>query len=114
MQAAREQQEQQQEQQQQEQQQQERQTTKRMRTSMNAIADEWVCPITQELPHDPVTAEDGNIYEREAITDWLKRQQRSPINGNLMGTRLLPTAQVRNTIEHLVRSGAIDGDRAKA
>ena len=56
----------------------------------------------------------GACFSVLTITEWLKRQQRSPINGNLMGTRLLPTAQVRNTIEHLVRSGAIDGDRAKA
>eukprot|EP00550_Attheya_septentrionalis_P003018 CAMPEP_0198281798 /NCGR_PEP_ID=MMETSP1449-20131203/1671_1 /TAXON_ID=420275 /ORGANISM="Attheya septentrionalis, Strain CCMP2084" /LENGTH=90 /DNA_ID=CAMNT_0043977717 /DNA_START=9 /DNA_END=277 /DNA_ORIENTATION=+ len=30
-------------------------------------SDELVCPITLDLPFDPVTAEDGRVYERSAI-----------------------------------------------
>jgi hypothetical protein len=33
------------------------------------VADEYVCPITAELPIDPVTAEDGRCYERCAIEE---------------------------------------------
>ena len=31
------------------------------------LALEYLCPITRELPVDPVMAEDGRIYERSAI-----------------------------------------------
>ena len=46
------------------------QESKRVKTAMNSIADEWVCPISQELPINPVMAEDGKIYERAAIAKY--------------------------------------------
>ena len=45
------------------------------------LADEFVCPITRELPVDPVVAADGCIYERGAIVRWFKRCRRSPVIG---------------------------------
>ena len=45
--------------------------SKKMRKSINDVAADLVCPITQELPIDPVMAEDGKIYERNAIVEWL-------------------------------------------
>ena len=88
--------------------------SKRVKTAMNSIADEWVCPISQELPIDPVMAEDGKIYERADIAKWLGEHQRSPSTGAAMGTKLVSSPQVRNTLEHLVQSGVIDGDKAVA
>eukprot|EP00966_Prymnesium_polylepis_P010467 241488-Prymnesium_polylepis.1 len=32
---------------------------KKFRSALDSMADEWVCPITFELPLDPVIAEDG-------------------------------------------------------
>ena len=90
------------------------QESKRVKTAMNSIADEWVCPITQELPIDPVMAEDGKIYERADIAKWLGEQRRSPCTGAAMGAKLVSSPQVRNTLEHLVQSGVIDGDKAVA
>ena len=90
------------------------QESKRVKTTMNSIADEWVCPISQELPIDPVMAEDGKIYERVDIAKWLGEHQRSPSTGAAMGTKLVSSPQVRNTLEHLVQSGVIDGDKAVA
>lgn len=87
---------------------------KRVKTVMNSVADEFMCPITQELPVDPVMAEDSKIYERWAIEEWLGKHQRSPSTGTAMGTRLLPATQVRNTIGQLVESGAIEGGKAVA
>ena len=92
----------------------ESQESQRVKIAMNSIADEWVCPITQELPIDPVMAEDGKIYERAAIARWLGDHQRSPSTGKAMGTKLIASPQVRNTLEHLVQSGVIDGDKAVA
>ncbi|CAF1003096.1 unnamed protein product [Adineta steineri] len=36
------------------------------------------CPITLELFHDPVIAQDGHTYEREAIVAWLTQNGTSP------------------------------------
>ena len=87
---------------------------KKCKTVMNSIADEYLCPITQELPVDPATAEDGKIYERSAIKTWLEKNQRSPSTGAPMGKRLFPAVQARSTIEHLVKSGAVDAEKAAA
>ena len=40
---------------------------KRLRGTLDSIAEELICPITRDLPADPVTAEDGRVYERHAI-----------------------------------------------
>ena len=61
-----------------------------------SVGDEFLCPITQELPVDAVFAEDGRVYERSAIEEWLSKpdQQRSPHTGDAMGSRLFPATQV--------------------
>jgi TPR repeat protein len=75
---------------------------------------ELICPITFSLPVDPVTAEDGNVYERSAIEDWLKQQHKSPVTNLAMGTRLLPALRVKNMIRMMVASGALTGDKVDA
>ncbi|CAB9510919.1 expressed unknown protein [Seminavis robusta] len=85
---------------------------KRQKTS---IADEFICAISLELPWDPVTAEDGRVYERECIEEHIKKNDgdlKSPITNEKMGNKLLPAIQVWNAIEKLVESGVIDGDLA--
>lgn len=89
----------------------ERRENKRARTTVNSVADEWLCPITRELPTDPVLAEDNKTYERAAISNWLVKKRSSPTTGAAMGTRLVSAPQVRNTIEKLVESGLVDADR---
>ena len=75
---------------------------------------ELVCPITFSLPVDPVTAEDGNVYERSAIEEWLEQQHKSPVTNMAMGTRLLPALRVKNMIRTMVASGALTGDKVDA
>ena len=87
---------------------------KRLRSVIDETADEFVCALTYELPLDPVTAEDGKVYERSAIEEWLNKHEKSPITNEEMGTKLFPAHQVKNMIEKLVRSGAIAGDKAEA
>ena len=77
-------------------------------------ADELLCPITQELPLDPVTAEDGRVYERSAIEEWLATNEKSPHTNEPMGGMLFPATQVKNLIASMVRSGALSGDKAGA
>ena len=59
------------------------------KSAVDEAVAELLCPITHSLPVDPVTAEDGNIYERSAIEEWLKGQQRSPLTNVAMGAKLL-------------------------
>jgi hypothetical protein len=77
-------------------------------------AEEFVCPITQELPIDPVLAEDGRVYERSAITAWLRTNNTSPHTREAMGSKLIPVMQVKNLISSMVKSGAISGEKATA
>ena len=94
---------------------------KRSRQAIEELADEYTCPITFELPIDPVTAEDGRCYERCAIEEWLERQPqasqpqvKSPVTNELMGKLLFPAVQLRNTLTRLVESGEISGSKANA
>jgi hypothetical protein len=91
-------------------------TSKKYKSAMDEMADEWLCPITTELPIDPVMAEDNRMYERSAIEQLIRTQGaalKSPVTNTPMGPRLMPSTQARNTIEKLVRSGAIGGDKAE-
>ena len=82
------------------------------------IIAEYRCPITQELPVDPVIAEDGQCYERCAIEGWFEKQDsghsKSPMTNELMGKRLVPAVQARNAIERLISKGVIVGEAADA
>ena len=94
----------------------ETEVAKKFKSAMDSMADDWICPITTELPLDPVTAEDGRVYERAAIEQAIRVQGaglKSPMTNLPMGPRLLALPQARSTIEKLVRSGAIAGDKAE-
>ena len=45
------------------------------------IPDELRCPISHTLMSDAVTASDGFVYARPAITEWFKIRQSSPMTG---------------------------------
>ena len=96
----------------------ETQACKRFRQAIEEVAEEYVCPITAELPIDPVIAEDGRCYERCAIEEWFARQPhpqvKSPVTNELMGKRLSPAVQVRNSLKRLVESGAVSRSLADA
>jgi TPR repeat protein len=88
---------------------------KRLRLALESVTDNLLCPITQKLPIDPVTAEDSRVYEASAIEKWFERPNalvRSPVTNEPMGRLLKPALVVRNMIEDLVTTGAITGDKA--
>ena len=105
---------------------------KRIKTNtLDGMVDELLCPITQQLPVDPVMAEDGRVYDLWAIKEWIEKTKtleevrkpqrpsnvflaRSPSTNEKMGLKLTEATQVRNTIEHLVKSGAVEDDKAEA
>ena len=99
------------------------------------VGDDLICPITLELPFDPVTADDGFVYERSAIEAHIARQTTaapsaypphlfapafpapallSPMSNEPMGPRLLPSVQIKNLIATLITNRSITGDLAEA
>ncbi len=71
---------------------------KKYKSALDKLADEFICPITSELPVDPVTAEDGRVYEKSALLEWFATKPedeiKSPVTNEPMGKRLLPAVQV--------------------
>jgi len=45
------------------------------------IPESFLCPITHRVMRDPVLAFDGRSYEREAIEEYLKKHNKSPVTG---------------------------------
>ncbi len=84
-----------------------------------ALLAELKCPISLELPVDPVSAEDGRVYERMSLLHYFSVQPdprdpmvRSPVTGAMMGKTVVSAFQMRNTIERLVESKVIAGPEA--
>lgn len=57
-----------------------------------------ICPITQEIFKDPVVADDQIIYERDAIEDWLLKNNISPITRHRMTNILISTNFIKNLV----------------
>ncbi|CAF0803669.1 unnamed protein product [Adineta steineri] len=53
--------------------------------------DSCKCPITDEIFEDPVIGDDGHTYERKAITQWLKKNETSPMTREPMDINSLKT-----------------------
>jgi hypothetical protein len=62
--------------------------------------DNFLCPITYDIMHDPVSARDGHTYERSAIQRWFDEGKRSsPVtNAIMLSTDLLPNHFVKAQI----------------
>jgi hypothetical protein len=102
---------------------------KRAKGAINSIVKEYECPIALALPVDPVTAEDGRVYNRADIQKHINNSKRmkddgsgeyeyrglkSPMTNEPMGPNLLPAIQVRNSIRALIDSGTIENDEGNA
>jgi len=82
-----------------------------MPENLPSIPTDWYCSITGEIFEDPVICEDGNSYERKAITEWLQTSRgagrngasipvRSPLtNLPLPSSKLIPNRALKNSIE---------------
>ncbi|XP_010270500.1 PREDICTED: U-box domain-containing protein 43-like isoform X2 [Nelumbo nucifera] len=91
------------------------------RTHIEPIYDAFVCPLTKQVMHDPVTLENGQTFEREAIEKWFKELKESrrrlvcPITlKELRSTELKPSIALRNTIEEwTARNDAVQLDNTR-
>lgn len=69
----------------------------------------FLCPITQDIFLEPVFAEDGHTYEKDAIKKWFETHNTSPLtNKKLYSTRIIPNhnlnAQIIDYIENLYKN----------
>jgi len=90
---------------------------KRIKSAIDKSLEEFVCPITRDLPFHPVLAEDAKVYERSAIETWFKfapTPLRSPVTKEPMGTKLVPACHIKNFIERMAESGALAKEKAAA
>lgn len=69
------------------------------------LRDEFLCPITHELLHDPVVARDGHTYERSAIEKWLQMHSVSPRNGDEIDKTVIPNTNIKKIIADLISEG---------
>ncbi len=73
----------------------------------NSLAIEFMCPICNVLPIDPVIAEDGFVYDKKCIGKFIAIG-RSPMTGKQMGANLISSHSVRETIQVLTQCVGID------
>lgn len=62
----------------------------------------FLCPLSHTLMQEPVTAEDGQDYDRAAITEWVvycRGTVHSPVTNAPMGSTLRPNLGLRKAIE---------------
>ena len=61
----------------------------------------FICPIRNTLMKDPVVAEDGRTYEREAIEEWFSKRNTSPMSNDVIGKTLRSNLDLKAAIvEH--------------
>lgn len=64
---------------------------------------EFLCPITNKIMSDPVTAADGYNYERKAIRRWFRKKRSSPMtNETLVNFNVRANDELRSRIESFV------------
>ena len=80
--------------------------------TLKYTTDELVCPITHELPIDPVIARDGRIYERSAIKTWFESKDTSPCTNKKIGKLLVRAPHVKNIIKKIILTGVVNMDEA--
>jgi len=89
-----------------------------LKASINAALEELVCPLTFELPVDPVYTEGGDVCERAAIAALIQlrgiRNLRSFRTNEPISSHLVEAVAIRNVIGKLVGSGLADHEVANA
>ena len=61
----------------------------------------YKCMITQQIFQYPVVASDGHIYEKEAIEEWLKERDTSPITREKISKILHPVHMIRTDVQSI-------------
>lgn len=91
------------------------------RPHVEPIYDAFICPLSKQVMRDPVTIENGQTFEREAIEKWFNeckengRKLVCPLTlKELKTTDMNPSIALRNTIEEWnARNEAVQLDMAR-
>ena len=71
---------------------------------MNINENDITCPITKQIFSNPVIADDGNVYEKDAIIKWLELKNTSPINRSNISYNLKPVKLLTTIINNLIEN----------
>jgi hypothetical protein len=64
------------------------------------IPEEFICPLTLELFHNPVVTRWGHSFERGALLRWLKSHEGCPLTRNPMSLRdIIANSALKERIE---------------
>ncbi|KAA6399865.1 MAG: hypothetical protein EZS28_004606 [Streblomastix strix] len=74
-------------------------TKRKLMSYEEELEEGFICNINYELMNDPVLAEDGKYYEREAIVEWMKKKKESPITREPLTGKLFPDPELKLRIE---------------
>ena len=74
-----------------------------------------ICPLTLELPTNPVVAQDGRVYEAHAWKMYIKTSKSknkvvSPITKKRISSQVYASSDIRTMIESAVRNGDVPDD----
>mmetsp|Transcript_26082 Transcript_26082/g.53432 ORF Transcript_26082/g.53432 Transcript_26082/m.53432 type:complete len:352 (+) Transcript_26082:95-1150(+) len=76
-----------------------------------ATPPEFICPLSGLRMKDPVTAADGNTYDKKPFLKWIEDNETSPITGeDLLHTEFEANYDVAMNIEDWKRRTGVDGD----
>ena len=71
------------------------------------VPHDYMCSITSDIMTDPVCTSDGFTYEREAISEWLRTNDTSPLTGAKLESKVLvPNIIFRSTIRRFIAAQA--------
>ena len=71
-----------------------------MSSILENLPESFYCPLCYDIMQDPVVDNNGNTYERHAITDWIQRNHTSPLTrGPLELTDLRPNRALKDMID---------------
>ena len=90
-----------------------------MKRAMVNLKKHCCCPISLEPFVDPVSAQDGQVYERKNIETWILRAEnpesvKSPTTGAPMGSNLEPCQFARAAVEGLMEAKAFRPEQIEA
>lgn len=78
------------------------------------VVEKLTCPITAALIVNPFVAEDGRVYEFDAIKRWLSSKKKSPLTNKAMGDGLVKCLSTRALIHSAIENGVCEGAAAAA
>ena len=71
------------------------------------------CPLTLDIFREPVIASDGHTYEKDAITEYLKSNQRSPMTRQPINENLITNRKILDVINDYYKKNQNENKKIK-